>query len=85
MAKISTAFLKSLRTQPQAPVSVIIRTARPPAEVVPALTAMGFSVTHTFSLISAVAATAPAQSVINLLDAHWVKSIEPDKPVHATR
>jgi len=84
MAKISTTFLESLRAQPQATVPVIIRTVRPPAEIAPALTAMGFTVTHTFSLISAVAATAPAQTIINLLEEDWVKSVEPDKPVHTT-
>ncbi len=85
MEKISDAFLKSLRAQPDATVPVIIRTARAPTEITPELTAMGFSVTRAFSLISAVAATAPAQSVIDLLEKPWVKSIEPDKPVHTTR
>ncbi len=85
MGKISTDFLESLRAQPQATVPVIIRTARPPAEVAAELTAMGFTVTHTFSLISAVAATAPAHAILDLTEKPWVKSIEPDKPVHTTR
>ncbi len=85
MAKISPAFLESLKAHPHSTVSVIIRTARPPAEVTSELTAMGFAVTRTFSLIAAIAATATAQSVINLLEKPWVESIEPDKPVHTTR
>ncbi len=84
MEKISAFFLASLREHPQALATVIIKTVPPVDEAVVALEKMGFTVTRTFSLIAAVAASGSAQSVIKLLDKPWVESIEPDAPVHTT-
>ena len=82
MAAIDSDYLKTLQTNPAQSVAVIIKTAADPKPYLTRLTGAGFTVTRTFSLISAVAATGPAGAVIKLAAEPWVVSIEPDRPVH---
>lgn len=82
MTAIDPDYKKTLQANPAQSVAVIIKTATDPQPYLAYLTGVGFTVTRTFSLISAVAATGPAGVVIKLAAEPWVVSIEPDRPVH---
>jgi hypothetical protein len=82
MAAINLDYLKSLQKDPEQSVAVIIKTNDSPAAYTARAEELGLTVTRTFSLISAIAATGPARAVIALTSEPWVDSIEPDQPVH---
>lgn len=84
MVYLSEAFLHFLQAHSQSDVAVIIRTTIPPADAKPLLETRGFTVTRTFSLIKAVAATGSAEAVLALQPVDWITHIGLDSPVHAT-
>ena len=47
------------------------------------MTELGLTITRTYRLIKAMAATGPAEAVISLVAEDWVSSIEPDREVRA--
>jgi len=82
MASINEAYRQWLEAHPQNRVAVIIKTSTPPADHLAALEARNLTVTRTFRLVQAVAATGLAADVLALLAEAWVTSIEPDQPIH---
>ncbi len=84
MIQLPAEFARALRANPQKPTAVIIRTAIPPADAKPLLETRGFTITRTFSLIQAVAATGSAEAVLALQSVDWITHIEPDSPVYTT-
>ncbi len=84
MTNLSDEFAGMLKAHPQKMVAVIIRTTIPPTEAAQKLKAHGCSITQTFSLIRAVAATASAETILQLQTVEWISHIEPDSPVHTT-
>ena len=83
MAAISDDYLKVLQANPEQSVDVIIRTNTDPTANTVQLQSLGLTVTRTYKLISAVAASGPASAVMALASEGWVKSIEPDQEVKA--
>ncbi len=84
MTQLPADFARALRANPQKQTAVIIRTTLPPADAKPLLETRGFTVTRTFSLMPAVAATATGEAVLALQSVDWITHIEPDSPVHTT-
>ena len=83
MDTASVEYLKSLKAEPEHEVAVIITSSTKPASNIPRLASLGLTVTRTFNLVSAMAATGPASAVMALAKEPWVLSIEPDQPVRA--
>lgn len=83
MNVMSQAYLKQLEADPAQWVAVIITTPTDPAAHVEQATALGLTVTRTFSLISAMAAHGPATAVLAVAQEPWVARIEPDRIVKA--
>lgn len=83
MNVISQAYLKQLEAAPAQQAAVIITTRTRPALHVERATALGLTVTQTFSLISALAAYGPAEAVLAVAQEPWVARIEPDQIVKA--
>lgn len=81
---IDNTYLQTLQANPHKTVDVIIRTNTNPSSQIDQVTRLGLSVTRTFSLIQAIAATGPASAVIALAAEPWVDSIEPDQSVQST-
>jgi len=84
MATIVPDYLKTLQSDPEQPVSAIIRIYNDPQANTAQLANLGLTVTQTFSLVPGLAVTGPAKGVVALLDEPWVISIEQDQPVHTT-
>ena len=82
MTVLEPTYQQTLQADPRQTVSVIITTADDPASHADRLAALGLTVTRTFTLISALSATGPAEAVLRLASEDWVVRIEPDKPVH---
>lgn len=83
MAAISDDYLKVLQANPEQSVNIIIRTNAASAANTAQLQSLGLTVTRTYKLISAVAASGPARAVIALASVGWVESVEPDQDVKA--
>lgn len=79
MSKIQATYLEQLRANPDETVQVIIRTTDAAENHQIQVEQLGFQVTHTFSLISGLAAIGPAKAVISLTGEAWVTKIEPDQ------
>ncbi len=84
MAKIDPAYLQTLQHDPNHSVAVIVKTLPPSKDHTNRAETLGLTVTHTFSLLPAFAATGPASAVMALISEPWVVSIEPDQPVYTT-
>jgi hypothetical protein len=61
---------------------LIIRLTDDPQAHVPALTARGLTVRHTYALTSSLAIEGSASASLALANEAWVVSIEEDKTVH---
>ena len=79
---IKPDFLKVLQADPQRVVNVIVTTTSDPSANSAKLESMGLTVTRTYSLTPTLAASGPAQVIIDLSAEPWVATIEPDGPVH---
>jgi hypothetical protein len=79
--KAKPEWIKQWEKTPQARVSVIIHTEGNPKQYVETAQEKGLLITHTFRLTKTIAASGPAQIVLDLLQAAWVTKIEPDQKI----
>jgi hypothetical protein len=82
MTKIKQDFLRRLQEDPQRSVNVIVTITSDPMAQMAQVEAKGLTVTRTFSLTPMLAATGPAEAVMELAIEPWVVRIEPDEAVH---
>ena len=80
---IAPEYLSQLKKHPEALVRVIIRTQAIRPEYQSHIQALGLTLTHTYTLLPAMAAQGPAKAVLALLNEPWITQIEPDHPVQA--
>ena len=81
MTTINHNYLQQLEANPEQEVNVIIRTNTAPTMHEVQMAELGLTITRTYRLIKAMAATGPAKAVISLASEDWVSSIEPDQKV----
>jgi len=74
-------FERELKAEPIARVRVIVRTREDPRQMAEEVVKRGLVVTHTYSLIRAIAAEGLASAVLQLAAEPWVEKIEPDREV----
>ncbi len=81
--QIDNDLKSKLQADPNATVSLIIRTKDNRDEDLEALRARGLKIRHTYSLISAVAVEGPASAALAVARESWIVSMEFDQEVHA--
>lgn len=81
MATIDPTFEQHLESNPTQRIDVIVRIVDDPRERAPQVMEHGLSIRHTYSLISALAATGLGASILALAAEPWVRKIEPDEEV----
>ena len=82
VANISQDLKSKLQQNSNATVRLIVRLKGDPGSRVAAVQALGLTVRHTYSLISALAVEGSASASLALADEPWVVSIEEDSAVH---
>lgn len=82
MTRIDKALEARLKTAPDAPARVIVRTAPHASEYASVLEAEGLRVVRVSSLINAVTVEGPARAILSLSNKPWVVGLEPDGTVH---
>ncbi len=82
MATLSQELKARLQENPGAMVRLIVRLKDDPAARVADVHALGLTVRHTYTLISAIATEGTAAASLVLAAESWVDSIEEDKQVH---
>ena len=82
VANISQDLKSKLQQNSNATVRLIVRLKGDPGSRVAAVQALGLTVRHTYSLISALAVEGSASASLALAEEPWVVSIEEDSAVH---
>ncbi|MGB8644273.1 MAG: S8 family peptidase [Anaerolineae bacterium] len=80
-ARVQSALLQFVRTQPDAQVAVIVQKTDNGVDLAPLLARLGGRVTQDLSIIHAFAAQLPARAIPELAAAPGVRWISPDAPV----
>jgi hypothetical protein len=83
MPKISSELEQQLKSMPNRKIDLIVRTYGDVKPHLDWLTAEGLQVTQQFRLSPGVAVTSTGADALKLIDQEWVRSVEPDAPVHA--
>ncbi|MEM7035190.1 MAG: hypothetical protein AAF629_36965 [Chloroflexota bacterium] len=83
MAVITPEFLAKLQQTPDQTISIIITVLSNAKDHVPEVEQLGLDISHTYSLRPMIAASGPAQAIIDLSTQDWVQKIEPDGEVRA--
>jgi hypothetical protein len=82
VSHIDPSLERQIAARPDRPVDAIVSISQPWEQVADSLPA-GVEVRTRYRLIQALAVTAQPDSLLELADQPWVKSIEPDRMVHA--
>ena len=82
MANISSDLKAKLEQNTNATVRLIVRLKDDPGSHLAAVQAHGLTVSHTYSLISALAVEGSASASLALAQEPWVVSVEEDSAVH---
>ena len=82
VASISQELRAKLEQNANATVRLIVRLKDDPGSRVAAVQALGLTVRHTYSLISAIATEGSASASLALAQEPWVVSVEEDSAVH---
>ena len=81
MAKITPALEQQLKNMPNRSVDLIVRTTGQAEPHVAWTKSMGLEVKQVYRLTPGMAVSGPGGAALQLLDQHWVVSIELDAPV----
>lgn len=81
MSHITSDLRSAIEAAPDQTFRAIVRTVDTPSNHVAQAEASGLTVHHTYKLLQSMAVSGQGKALLQLADAPWVQSIEPDKPV----